>query len=134
MRVVVLFLCLCFLLPKGNSFIHAATQQHGDKHTAAQQAGQNSQVSLANTPKDCAVFTQPQLETELKYIISDEAEDEDSNDFPTPAFRLPAKNHLTGAYPSFVSILKHPSNCFKAAPPRVGPAPDLCLLQGVFRI
>lgn len=131
MRVVVLFLCLCFLLPKGNAFIYATTQHQHFSQTVVHQTGQD----YLTNPDDCAVITPRHPETELNYLIGDDLEDDDNNDFPIPAFSLSIRWQPADApYPSFVSILKHPSNCFKPTPRLVGQAPDLRLLQGVFRI
>jgi hypothetical protein len=130
MRVVVLFLCLCFLLPKGNAFIYAATQDHNFSQTVVQQKGQDHTAN----PDDCAVISPRHPETELKYLIGDDVEDEDNNDSPVTVISLTTKWQPADACPSFVFILKHPSNCFKSTPRLIGQAPDLCLLQGVFRI
>jgi hypothetical protein len=136
MRVLVFFLSLCFLLLQGNSSVYAAMQHTGNYYAPSQHVGQDPQLDLTTTSQDRIAMRAPELDRELECIVVDEVEDdeEDLTKVSAPRFRLPAQRPSSRVCQSYSSILKHHTNCFKTPPPFLGQVPDLCILQGVFRI
>lgn len=135
MRVVLFFMCLCFLLLQGDAPVFAGSY-HSENSYAVKQPTENKQpVILIAAGKAHAAITDPNLDTELEYFIGDDKiEDEDSNDFSAQKDRLPARSHLVNTYPSYPAILNYRCNCFKAPPFFFRPVTDKCILLSILRI
>jgi hypothetical protein len=136
MRVAIFFVYLCFLLIRLDSTIYAGTHYNSNSnfYTLIQHVEKKQSVNAISAKQDCFVIEDINLNAEKEYLISDDVEDEDTNNCPAQKYRLLARSHATHAYPSYPSILNYLCNCFKVAPSLCIPASDKYILQGVLRI
>lgn len=134
MRVVLFFVCLSFLLLRGDAAMHPGISHDSNGQTYTQLTGKNHQVILADTYRDYAIANDTDPATETEYFISDDVEDEDVNNFSAQKYKLMARSHATHAYPSYPSILNYLCNSFKAPVSFCGPVAHKYILQGVLRI
>lgn len=131
MRVVTFFMCLCFLLLKGDTSAYAGTY-HNDHYCAiTQHIEEIQQVNLDNTDQYRFVLVDPDRGIELEYTFSDDIEDEDPNNYPGGRYRIPARSHPVYSY---TFVLNHSGNNFKTRPFFFGQVSDKCILQRVLRI
>lgn len=131
MRVVTFFMCLCFLLLKGDTAAYAGTFHHDHCYAIAQHIADIQQVNLDNTDQYRFVLVDPDRGIELEYTFCDDIEDDDSNNFPGGRYKLPSRSHPVYSY---LFVLNHRGNSFKARPFFFGQVSDKCILQRVLRI
>lgn len=134
MRVALFFVCLCFLLLKVDSSLYAGMQHYSIGYTSARHPQKANEVKLVSASKDCAVITDAGVDTKMEYLISDDVEDEDTNDFSSPKDRLPARSHAVYSCPVYPAVLKYHRKYYKAPPSFFGQISDKCILHSVFRL
>ncbi len=134
MRVVVLFICLCSLLLKGNAYMLAGFQANGSSYAYhPPHPGCSRHSNYTHNNQDNSLLADPNLEAEPD-IVLDEDDDEDNHNVAAEKFRLLARSHATHAYPAYPAILNYLCNCYKVTPSVCIPATDKYILQGVLRI
>lgn len=113
MRVAIFFVYLCFLLLSGVESSLARAYQNDESYTISTQteAGQPSYMTTASL--ECSVVRDTRPVTEDEYIISEEVEDEDPNNYFSPKFKLLAKGRDAYAYQNSLRYLRR---YFKAPP------------------
>ncbi|ACU62788.1 hypothetical protein [Chitinophaga pinensis] len=115
MRVAIIFVYLCILLLKGNESSFARAYQNDGSYTLSiqEQDQQQDNGRFTTTNEDCSVVrdTRPIMEDE--YIISEEVEDEDPNNYFSPKVKLLAKSRDAYAYQTSLRYLRR---YFKAPP------------------
>ena len=130
MRIIIFLLHLCFLLLTGDSYTHAATHRDGISYTLAKHIGEN-----INAVPDRYLTPDAGTDTEITYIVGDDVEEEDSDNFPASKDKLSAARHPVYTYtPSYPGILNYLCNSCIVPRPFFGQVADKCILQRVLRI
>lgn len=123
MRVVIFFLSLCFLLLKGNAHMDAG------KHPDGLALAHYAQKVLHPSASGNFIFTAPDTDEEIVYLISDDVEDEDQ---AAHKYGFQAANYLSQSYLFYPPGTNYRSNCYKVAP--FFSCQDKYILQRVLRI
>jgi hypothetical protein len=135
MRVAVFFVSLLILLFSGNSHIHANIQfKKNISYTQAQHDVNISRITYANTHQYYSIVKPINLDKEIESIICDDIEDENSDNFFVKKCNQQAHGYIIHCWLSYLSILNHLSNSYKAAPILCGKVSHIYILQRVLRI
>ncbi len=122
---------LCSLLLGGAVPVVAGTAHRDIDYTGTQHTQRSLQAKLIHAVRDSPVIKGIVPDTETEYLVTNDAEDDDSNQF------LAKKMKLLARYPSAISyqsILSYLCNCFKAPPPFWAPVSYKYILQRALRI
>lgn len=133
MRAFNFFISLCLLLIGQTCYVSAEQQQGGNSGFRVLEIG-NVAPQCSITVNQCYFVMAVNADAELAYVIADDVEEDDTESLPATRYDFLAHSFAAPACLSYASLLRHPSNCFKAPPIIVGQKIDRCILQGVFRI
>lgn len=133
MRVVVFFVCLCFLLLGRDVPAYAGVQNSNISYSLVQQIEQSKQVKFTGLKQHNKIIEDISSDKETEYLINDDAEDDDDdvNIFFAGKYRLPARCSLAGSYQSILSYL---CKYFKAPPFFGGKVSCKYIVQRALRI
>lgn len=84
--------------------------------------------------KLCFAVTAVEQDQELKCVVNDDAEEDESHHLPVHNYAAPSGVMVTPPAFTYAFILKQLSNCYSVAPAVVGQVADICILQGTLRI
>ena len=133
MRVAILFFtCLCFLLPGGDRGLAAGTCQSGNSYSSAQSIRKLKQPEFINASQLYSVISDINLQKEQGYLITDDVEEDDSNDVFARRYKLLGLYFLTLACLVVLSYLCGRRS--KASRPFFGLLSDKYITQRVLRI
>jgi hypothetical protein len=106
MRLTVFLVCLCVLLLKGYDYLYTGT------HHCCTSAQQESQLAkLKHTNRDYSLIQDTDPDDEDEYLISDDAEDEDTDSFFARKYRLLVNSSWINSH---LFTLRFLHNCLKA--------------------
>jgi hypothetical protein len=133
-RVVLFFICLCSLVVTGYPVAHAGTYADSHSGISTEHPSQHQRADNQSTINRSFLMADPDSELNAADIVDDDVEDEDSEEVSILTTRSVMACANISAYPSFVSLLNHCSNCFGSDKPVPVPTADKCILLGVLRI
>lgn len=131
MRIVAFFMYLCFLLIGGNDYVHASIPQTNGACVKAPASDKQPEVKRTSTNQNYQTFKDVSIDIEELFLLSDDVEDEDSNNYVTVKDKLLVRYSVT---PSYQSILNYLHNCYTAAPPFFGQIQNIYIIQRDLRI
>lgn len=111
MRVFVFLVFVSLLMLRGYDSIYAGTHQISLSHTPAQYLENKQQVKP--TSRQYTVTAVTSLNEEDEFLISDDIEEEDPNNFLARKYKLLARCYLAFSY---LLILSYLYKCLKAPP------------------
>jgi hypothetical protein len=131
MKVYIFFACLCFLLIRGDQYVLAGTSHSSISYFPAKVIESGQQLNSADISQNYTDLDDDRADEEDDYLISDEVEDEDGNDFLARKYRLLARFYLALSY---VFLLVYLYKCYKSPPRFWGYLSYIYIKQGVLRI
>lgn len=132
MRAAVFFLCLLFSLLTGGMPACAGIRAHAP---AAAQAMPATPAAGARTGHHGMFLAVDQgHDQQPVFFLADDAEEEDSSNFPAPKDRLPARAHPLPVFRYYPAAVSYRCNCYRSPAPFTSQLADKYLRQGVLRI
>jgi hypothetical protein len=131
MRVVIFFVCLCFLLLRGNEEVYAGTNHRGTCYTPLQHIDKTQPVSFTNADEGCIVTKNTGSEGENENLLGIDAEEEDSDTISARKYKLLTRTSLIFSHTFLVSYSCH---SFKDCLPFFTPLSYKYIIQRVLRI
>ena len=133
MRALQIVLCFCCFLLGGWQASAVSFADVNDLSTTIRMEKEH-QVIAAHGVQYLLKFSSTHA-PDFKWVdIDDDLEDEHFGSITEAKYELQSCGIPQPSCPTYVFILKHPSNCFSIPPPETASSPDLRILQGVFRI
>jgi hypothetical protein len=134
MKAVFFFVCICFLLLKGETHVYATTNQSQTCFTLIQPTREILKTDSLSSNRDYAVINDIDADTDTEYFIDDDIEEEDVASFTASRCKVMVRIHPIRAFPSYPSILNYLCNNFKSPSSFSGVVSCKYILQSVFRI
>lgn len=106
MRVAIFFVYLCFLLLSGVESSQARAYQNDESYLLSTQTATGQPTYMTTQEQECSVVRDTRPVTQDEYIISEEVEDEDPNNYFSPKFKLLAKSRDAYAYQTSLRYLR----------------------------
>jgi hypothetical protein len=128
MRVAVFFVCLCILLIRGYDYIYTGLHYNNIYYHLAQNLEGIKQV---HTNQSFTFIKATNLDEEDEFLITDDVEDEDGNDFLERKYKLLGNRHQAVSYPF---VLNYLYKSVKAPPPIWSYLSYKYITQGVLRV
>lgn len=134
MKAVFFFVCICFLLMKGETRVYASTNQSQSCFTLIQPVREIHEMDSLSSHHDYVVINDIDADTDTEYFIDDNMEEEDAGSFATSRCKVMVRIHPIRAFPSYPSILNYLCNNFKSPSSFSSVVCCKYILQGVLRI
>ena len=127
MRVVVFFTILCCLLLRGYSCIYAGSYKDRISYSPARNIEDSPRAKLTNKDQGDAFTTSG--DEEVDYLLSDNVEDEETNNLSARKYKLLTRYYLTPSH-----TFSYLYGCFKDRPSFHGLLSNKYLTQRALRI
>ena len=131
MRLAIFFVYLCFFLLKGGDHVHAVVSSYTDGYAHAQYIQISQPVAAAISCDAGTVINNTGTDNQNQFLIIDDVEDEDTNNFFARKFKTLARYYTAL---SCQSTLGYPINRSKVAPSFCGRISYKYILQRVLRV
>ncbi len=134
MRAVLFIVCLCSLVFQGAAGIYAIPHKVDTRYAYAGRDLQGKELSGYKSDGDCRLLADHYADARATDLIDDDLEDDECEALAVPQCGLYIAPHAAYVHPSYVSLLKHRSNCFRTLSPPAALIADKYIVQGVLRI
>lgn len=95
MRVVIFFVCLCYLLLGGYNYIYAGPHDHGFRYAQNLHLERNNQSKFIDKKQGYPAVQAANSNQDATNLLPEDLEDEDSNNLFARKFKLQDKGYLT---------------------------------------